>query len=122
MKLPIGALGVLLLASAPAYAAGSATPNLRCETGPVNRKFGNTDWLVYSCDDGRSMVVVSADKNPATPFYFVLTPDAGGYRVTGEGSGNKQASDAGGDDLSRMGAAEFADLLAATRAGHERQP
>jgi hypothetical protein len=109
MKASAIAVGILL-----ATTAAEAAPELRCETGPVSKMLGGTDWLVYSCDDRRSMLVVSADKNPARPFYFLLTPLANSYHVAGEGNGNKQASDAAGDELSRMTAADFAKLLAAT--------
>ena len=117
MKLAVMAFGALFAASVAASAegAGPAAPQLRCEIGPVIRHFGGTDWLVYSCDDGRSMVVVSTEKNPAAPFYFLLTPASAGYRIDGEGNGNKQASDAAGDDLARMSAADFINLLAETR-------
>jgi hypothetical protein len=62
------------------------------------------------------MVVVSAPGNPALPFYFLLKPNGGSYAIEGEGNGDKKASDAAGDSLSKMTPAEFAALLAATKA------
>lgn len=109
-KLATIAASVVLLTAASADAA----PALRCFTGPVNRTFGGTNWLVYSCDDARSMVVVSAVENPAAPFVFYLTPDGDRYRVIGEGNGSKEASDKAGDALSSMSDADFAALLRAT--------
>lgn len=88
---------------------------MKCETGPLIRTFGGTDWLVYSCDDRASMVVFSAPGNPAMPFYFFLKPEAGTYRIEGEGTGDKQASHAAGDSLSKLTPTEFASLLAATK-------
>jgi hypothetical protein len=61
------------------------------------------------------MVVVSTEKNPAAPFYFMLIPESGAYRIYGEGTGNKQFSDQAGDELSRMRAAELEKLLADTK-------
>ena len=87
---------------------------MKCEAGPLNRTFGGTEWLVYGCDDGSSMVVVSAPGNPAMPFYFFIRPEAGTYRIDGEGSGDKEASRTAGDSLSRLTPAELASLLAAT--------
>ncbi len=88
---------------------------MRCETGPVKRTFGGTDWIVYSCDDQASMVVVSGEGNPASPFYFVLKPAGAGYTLSGEGNGDRTASDAAGAALAKMSPAELAALLAATR-------
>ena len=88
---------------------------MKCETGPANRTVGGTQWIIYSCDDDISMVVVSAEGNPASPFFFFLKPDGGTYSVSGEGTGDKRASDAAGDALAKMNQAELAALLAATK-------
>lgn len=118
MNHAIVALGLLLAGATSAHTQGASPSKskLNCEMGPVSRVFGGTEWLVYGCDDGRSMVVVSTGKNPASPFYFVLSPAADGYRIVGEGKGGKQASKAAGDDLSRLPASDFAKLLAETQA------
>jgi len=88
---------------------------MKCETGPVNKTFGGTNWIVYSCDDRISMVVVSAEGNPASPFFFVLKPNDGGYVIMGEGNGDRDASKAAVDALSKMTADELATLLADTK-------
>ncbi len=106
---------VLALSAAAAHAEPQAPAPLTCETGPVQRQFGGTDWLVYSCDDGRSMVVISASGNPASPFYFILTPLDGAYKIYGEGNGSKAASDAAGGDLARLQQDDLAKLLAETK-------
>jgi hypothetical protein len=105
------------LAPAEPQQATSAPPPMKCETGPARRTFGGTQWIVYSCDDHTSMVVVSAEGNPASPFYFFLKPNGGTYTVSGEGNGEKKASDAAGDALAKMTPAEFTTLLAATKGG-----
>lgn len=89
---------------------------MKCETGPVYRQFGGTDWIVYSCADEHSIVVISRTGNPASPFFFILTPKSGTYVIHGEGNGSKAASDAAGDDLSRLTQADLAKLLADTKA------
>lgn len=98
----------LLLATLVWCAAGAATAQqvqLTCNVGPVHRTFGGASWIVYGCDDGKSLVVASDAGNPASPFYFVLAWSDAGYGVSGEGNGNREAS-----------AAAFAELRALTRA------
>ena len=83
--------------------------------------FGGTKWLVLSCDDQASMVVVSAQGNPASPFYFMVSPNGGSYSVSGEGNGDKAASDAAGADLSKLSPSDLALLLDATKKVSPRQ-
>src|SRR5258708_6022499 len=61
-----------LLGAAPAQApTDSPSPTqLNCKSGPLTRTFGKTSWYVYGCDDGHSVVVITAPGNPAMPFYF----------------------------------------------------
>lgn len=108
----------LLLAPASAESQQGASPPqpVRCETGPVKRTFGGTEWIVYSCEDQVSLVVVSAEGNPASPFFFHLRPNAESYELVGEGSGDKRASNAAGAELSELGSAKIAALLAETKA------
>src|SRR6516162_3460578 len=111
MLLRLIVLGFLVSGIVQVNAQPSSPPPLRCESGPANRTFGGTNWLVYSCDDRASMVVVAAQGNPASPFYFFLTPDGGTYRIRGEGTGDKKASDAAFDALSKMTPADFGAFL-----------
>lgn len=114
-----------LLAVGPVHAqaqqAAPSPPPMECKTGPVSRTFGGTEWIVYSCDDRSSMVVVSAQGNPASPSYFLLKLNAEGYKIEGESNGDKKASNAAVDDLSKLGLAGFAALLAATKSGPKSQ-
>ncbi len=90
-----------------AYASGQQeserTPDLKCEVGPLNRSYGETDWLIYACDDSRSIVVVSDKGNPALPFFFILyvKPD-GTMTLYGEGDGDKATTAAAFEDLKRL--------------------
>jgi len=63
-----------LLLAVPASGETSPAPQLNCNIGPVAKTYGRTQWLVYSCDDDRSVVIVSASGNPATPAYFMFSP------------------------------------------------
>ena len=105
---------VLALAAGAARAEPPASASMKCETGPVHRQFGGTDWTIYSCDDHHSIVVVSSEGNPASPFVFLLTVKSGTYVIHGEGNGSKEASDAAGDDLSRLSQVDLTALLAET--------
>lgn len=90
---------------------------MKCETGPVTRRFGGSDWSVLSCSDGKTMIVASAPGNPAGPFLFVLAARGdGSYVVAGEGNGDKAASDAALADLNALTPDDLASLLNATRA------
>ena len=33
---------------------------LKCDIGPIVKAYGSTQWLVYSCHDGKSVVILSA--------------------------------------------------------------
>jgi hypothetical protein len=73
---------------------------LACEAGPDNRNIGGHTWLVFACDDGASVVIVSAEGNPASPFFFSFIRDlSGDQRLRGEGNGDKVASKAAYDEL-----------------------
>jgi hypothetical protein len=88
---------------------------MKCEIGPVQKTYGSTQWLIYSCNDGRSVVIVSAPGSPAAPFYFFLYPSDGTYRIEGEGSGNKSATDRALTELQRLSEVEIAALIDETR-------
>jgi len=88
---------------------------MTCETGPISRTYGGTDWLIYSCEDHQSLVFVSPQGNPAFPFYFILHPKDGRYQLYGEGNGDKGASDAARDEISRVSQKDVASLIEATK-------
>ncbi|MEJ1967191.1 MAG: hypothetical protein WDN03_00930 [Rhizomicrobium sp.] len=72
------------LLSAPTLGEQVGSKQSQCKTGPVTKLYGGPTWLVYSCDDDRSVVIVSAPGSPAAPFYFSYFPEAGGYHLSGE--------------------------------------
>jgi hypothetical protein len=73
---------------------------LECKAGPDSRTIGGHTWLVFACDDGASVVIVSAEGNPASPFVFSFIKDLlGEQRLKGEGNGDEIASKAAYDEL-----------------------
>jgi hypothetical protein len=99
----VGALIVsLLLPLTDATAEDTQSHPLKCETGPLRKEYGKTQWLVYACDDKHSLVLVSAEGNPASPFYFMFVWKDGAYVLHGEGMGKKDATQAAYDELSQL--------------------
>ena len=117
MSLALSGIALLLGGAAPAEDVGvpQARISLDCNIGPVERSFGGSNWTVYACSDGATLVIASSADNPARPFYFVLTQKDGHYDVRGEGTGSKAASDAAGDDIRKLGDTGIRDLLKAAQ-------
>ena len=74
------AIAALFAAWATSSAAHAQQP-MSCEIGPAHRTFGGTPWLVYSCEDGKSLAVITETGSIAAPFYFILAWRDGGYRA-----------------------------------------
>jgi ABC-type Fe3+-hydroxamate transport system substrate-binding protein len=91
-------------------------PALQCEVGPLKRAYGGAPWLVYSCSDGASLVVVSDEGNPAAPFYFMIYAQDGSYQLGGEGSKAKHVTDAAFEDLKALTPDAIVDLVRETKA------
>jgi len=110
---PLIALALTFGAAGRAVAAPptSGIPALSCTIGPASKVFGGRTWLVYGCNDGRSVVVVSGPGNPAMPFYFIFTYGPKGMELHGEGTGNKQATDAAFKELKALSQADVAALF-----------
>jgi hypothetical protein len=112
---------LLFTAAAPvtlaalADSAATSTPSLTCDTGPITETYGATEWLVYSCSDSRTLVLLSAPRNPATPFYFTLYPGESGYLVAGEGNGNEGVTDAALAEIKALTSAEIENLIESTK-------
>ena len=88
----------------------SATPQLTCDVGPVTKVFGAVPWLVYSCNDASSIVLISAPGSPAMPFYFAFSLEGSAYKIRGEGTGSKAATDAALKDLKALSTSDIASL------------
>ena len=92
------------------------TPKLSCERGGGISRYGGTEWMVYGCSDNKTLLFITAQGNPATPFYFILAPKGGGYQLFGEGSGDKRLTDAAYTEIHALKPAQIASLLATHRA------
>lgn len=115
MKPKILFLGVPLFVSILSGQVEAAPDSLTCDIGPVAKQFGGTNWIIYSCDDQRSLVIVSAPDNPASPFYFMLTPDESDYRRYGEGTVSQEHTSAAYEDLKVLGQGDIESLIAQTK-------
>jgi hypothetical protein len=111
MKIPAKLFAALLIASLSCGSLWAQQANLKCIVGPVKKAYGNTPWLVYSCDDGQSVVIVTAPGSSAAPFYFIFS----GGHLRGEGTGNKAATDAAYNDIKRLTDADIQGLVAQTK-------
>lgn len=101
----------MILVALLALAAVQAEP-IKCKVGPIDHRFGGTEWQVYACDDGRSLLAVTKDGNPAAPFHFIIAATEKGHELYGEGSGDKAASDAAYAALQKLDEAAIARLYA----------
>ncbi len=102
--------------SDPASAQQKSTPQqqMKCETGPVTRMFGEVSWMVYSCDDQESLILVAPQGSAAHPFMFLIAQHDGRYRVNGEGTAGPEAK-AALKDLSMLNRQEIGELIQATK-------
>jgi hypothetical protein len=106
---------VPLLVLLTSVAVSQEPSKLKCEIGPVVKIYGGSRWLVYSCDDNRSLVIVSASDNPAAPFYFTLRAGPKGHRLQGEGAGSREVTSAASKDLSALNEREIDALILETK-------
>lgn len=97
---------------ASAAAEADRPPKLNCEVGPLHETYGGTEWLVYACNDLRSVVIVSDKGNPALPFYFILYVKPNGeMKLYGEGTGKKSATQPAFDKIQMLTQADVAGLV-----------
>jgi hypothetical protein len=107
-------VGIILCSGCASTSAAAKAPTqkeLSCTIGPLTKTYGKTQWLVYGCDDGRSVVVVTAPGSPAIPFYFFFAYGSKGMELHGEGTGNKQATDAAYEELKLLTETDIAILF-----------
>lgn len=109
-----------VLAITLSSAFGAEQPSQQCDVGPLNKTFGKAPWLVYSCNnekaEGKAMLIlVSAPGNPAMPFVFFYYIKDGEYRLYGEGTGNKEVTDAALNELQRLSEPEITKLILQTQ-------
>jgi hypothetical protein len=123
MKLASLAAVLLLatLASVTAHGEGAAPmQTLSCEFGPVPKTYGMASWLVYTCDSGQSVLIVSAPGSPAAPFTFRFSAREGGYVLQSQGTGDKEFTAAAFGELKVMSVQDVEELISFTKA-HVKQ-
>lgn len=121
MKNLIAVIAALCAAIVSLPTIGEERPSLNCDIGPAQKTFGKTDWLVYSCNDGRSIALISAPGNPATPFVFMFFPEGNAYRLHGEGTGRKEATVAAFEELKTFSEREIKALIEQTQLAGKAQ-
>jgi hypothetical protein len=115
LSLALAAIAVPTSIAAQTDGEATSAASLACDIGPVIKTYGDTEWLVYSCSDNRTLVIMSAPGNPATPFYFTLYPGESGYLVAGEGNGDKGATEAALAEIKALSSAEIGTLIESTK-------
>jgi hypothetical protein len=111
------ALGALLFSVVlnPLSAIAEDEDSFECNIGPVTKTYGQAQWLVYSCNDDKTLVIVSAPGNPATPFYFTFLPTDAGHRLFGEGTGKREATAAAFEQLKSLSEDDIANVIKETK-------
>jgi hypothetical protein len=106
---------VNLLVLMLAVSAHAEEPRLQCDIGPASRIFGSVRWFVYGCSDGASLVILSPPDSPASPFYFVLSPDGKGYKLKGDGAEPNATTEAARKELEALSPSDIRGLLREAR-------
>ena len=107
-------LAVFVSVPARADEAVSGAP-LKCAVGPIEKTYGRTQWLVYSCDDARSVVIVAAPLSPARPFVFRFLAQKNGYLLQSKGTGDKAYTTAALGELKVMSMDDIEALVKLTK-------
>ena len=107
-------LAVFVSVPASGDEAVSGAP-LKCAVGPIERTYGKTQWLVYSCDDERSVVIVAAPLSPARPFMFRFLAQGDGYLLQSKGSGDRNYTTAAFGELKVMTLEDIEALVKLTK-------
>lgn len=84
---------------------------LNCDVGPITKKIGSSDWLVYSCGDSQNIIFVTAPGSPAMPFVFIRTNG----ELRGEGNGKKEYTDPAYSELKQLSQAQVEKLIEETK-------
>ena len=106
---------LFLIVLNPIFAIAEDEDSFRCNIGPITKTYGQGQWLVYSCNDEKTVLIVSAPGNPATPYYFTLLPTDAGHRLFGEGTGKKEATTAALEQLKSLSEDDIANVIKETK-------
>ena len=110
-------LHILLVAIAicPPLPAGAQTAPMDCTVGPVIKTFGGSTWVVNSCADGRTVILMAMDDSPVFPCFIEIAPSTKGYSIDGRGKGDKQATNAAMDELGALSVADIHAMIDETK-------
>ena len=97
-------------------------PQLQCDIGPINKTYGKSEWLVYSCSDGLGVVLVSAPGSPAFPFIFSFMAKDSKYQLNGQGTGRKESTAAAYNELKELREPELKALIEQTKNVPKKKP
>ena len=95
--------------------AGAQTAPMDCTVGPVIKTFGGSKWVVNSCSDGRTVVLMATNDSPAFPCFIKIEPLTEGYNINGRGKGDKQATNAAMDELAALSVADIHGMIGETK-------
>ncbi len=117
----VAAFWLAMLVSVPVH-ADEPTPSskMECDIGPIVKTYGGTDWLVYSCNDRRSVVIVAAKDSPARPFLFRFLAQGNAYVLQSRGTGDRKFTFAAFNELKAMSGQDIEMLVTLTRASAEQ--
>lgn len=88
---------------------------LTCAIGPLHKKYGGTPWLVYSCNDRKTLIIITATGSPAMPYVFRFYLKGGKYRLKGEGKGSRKFTKAAYKELHKFSHAKIEKMIAQTK-------
>ena len=92
----------------------AAEESMQCNIGPLKKIYGNTNWLVYSCSDKKTLVIATDTGNPAMPFYFMWYMKDGKYNLHGEGTGNKKYTKAAFEQIKLLSKKKIEEIITKT--------
>lgn len=116
-------VAALVLVSTLTIVAPDATIGLEsegklvCNQGPITETIGGSEWKVYGCLDCCSLIFFATEGSPAFPYYFILTPENGDYKLYSEGAGDSVAVDAAQIEIESYDAQEIRALIQKTKKG-----
>jgi hypothetical protein len=113
-------LSVAVAVCLPLHAFGQSAP-ADCTTGPVTKSFGGSKWLVSSCSDGRTVILMAMNDSPAFPCFIVIAPTPEGYKVDGRGKGDRQATEAAMTELGALSVPDIQAMIAETKRQQKSQ-
>jgi hypothetical protein len=110
-------LSILMVAIAvcfPLQGVAQTAP-MDCTAGPITKSFGGSKWLVSSCSDDRTMILMAMNDSPAFPCFITIAPSPEGYKIDGRGKGDQQATEAAMTELAALSVADVHAMIAETK-------